>query len=70
MKLTLDENFKAAVDPTTVQTTDLVLSDIAGALVTGVTLFNGNTTARFTLSGFTAGGTLNASIAKGPSATP
>jgi Ca2+-binding RTX toxin-like protein len=48
-----------------VQTTDLVLSGIAGAFVSGVTVLAGNTTARFTLSGITAEGTLAASIAAG-----
>jgi PKD domain/RTX calcium-binding nonapeptide repeat (4 copies) len=62
---TYDVNFNEAFDPASLQTTDLVLSGIAGVAVTGVTALNGNTTARFTISGVTIEGTLNASIAAG-----
>ena len=59
-----DVNFNEAVDPTSVQTSDLTLSGASGASTTGVTVLAGNTTARFTLSS-TFGGTLTASIAAG-----
>jgi hypothetical protein len=62
---TYDVNFNEAVDPGSVQTTDLVLGGIGGAFVSGVTLLNGDTTARFTIGGVTAEGTLTASIAAG-----
>src|SRR5262245_38468464 len=62
---TYDVNFNEAFDPASVQTSDLVLSRIAGASVTGVSFLNGNTTARFTLSGIANEGTLNTSIAAG-----
>jgi hypothetical protein len=64
---TYDVNFNEAVDPTSVQTTDLQLSGIPGAFVSGVTVLPGNTTARFTLSGFnpTTEGALTANIAAG-----
>src|SRR5262249_14290956 len=66
--LTFDVNFNRAVDPTSVQTTDLSLSGTSGVSVTGVSLLNGNTTARFTITttaGSTAEGTLSATIAAG-----
>src|SRR5262249_26386320 len=62
---TYDVNFNEPVDPSSVQTTDLVLSGIAGAFVSAVTVLRGNTTVRFTLGGITAEGTLTASIAAG-----
>ncbi len=62
---TYDVNFNEPVDPASVQTADLALSGIAGAIVTGVTVLPGNTTARFTIGGVTSEGTLNASIAAG-----
>src|SRR5262249_8321517 len=62
---TYDVNFNEAVDPISVQTADLVLSGIAGATVTSVTVLPGNTTARFTLGGITTEGNLTASIAAG-----
>lgn len=60
---TYDVNFNEVIDPSSVQTTDLVLSGIPGAAVTGVTVLPGNTTARFTISGMTQEGTLSANIA-------
>src|SRR5206468_12604814 len=63
--LTYDVNFNEAVDTTTVQTSDLTLSGMAGASVTGVSFLNSNTTARFTISGITTEGTLSVSIAVG-----
>ena len=62
---TYDVNFNEAVDPTTVQTSDLMLSGVAGT-VTNVSVINGNTTARFTLN-FTSifSGMVTASIAAG-----
>jgi hypothetical protein len=62
---TYDVNFNEPVDPASVQTADLVLSGIGGAVVSGVTVLPGNTTARFTLSNITTEGTLTASIAAG-----
>ena len=62
---TYDVNFNEPVDPASVQTSDLQLSGIAGASASAVTLLSGNTTARFTLTGITAEGTLVASIAAG-----
>jgi hypothetical protein len=58
-----DVNWNEAVDPTSVQTSDLTLSSNPGATVTGVSVINGNTT-RFTLS-IETGGSLTASIAAG-----
>jgi hypothetical protein len=59
-------NFNEPVDPTSVQTTDLQLSGIPGAFVSGVTVLPGNTSAQFTLSGFgITEGALTASIAAG-----
>lgn len=63
--LTYDVNFNEVLDPTSVQTSDLSLSGIAGATVSNVTVLPGNTTARFTLSGITTEGALNATIAAG-----
>jgi hypothetical protein len=62
---TYDVSFSEAFNPATLQTSDLVLTGITGATVTGVTAINGNTTARFTIGGITTEGTLNASIAAG-----
>src|SRR5213080_1864088 len=59
-----DVNFNQAVDPASVQTSDLTLTGNAGGTVTAVTLVNGNTTARFTLH-FTFGGSVTASIGAG-----
>ena len=61
---TYDVNFNEAVDPTSVQTSDLTLSGTSGASVTGVTVLAGNTTVRFTISS-TFGGSLTASISAG-----
>jgi Bacterial pre-peptidase C-terminal domain/Bacterial Ig-like domain len=63
--LTYDVNFNEAMDPASVQTSDLLLSGISGATVSGVSVLAGNTTARFTIGGITAEGTLSASIAAG-----
>jgi hypothetical protein len=62
---TYDVNFNEPIDPASVQTSDLALSGIAGAVVTGVNVLPGNTTARFTISGITTEGSLTASIAAG-----
>ena len=59
-----DVNWNEAVDPASVQTTDLTLSGTAGATVTAVTVINANTTTRFTLN-IPFGGTLTANIAAG-----
>jgi hypothetical protein len=61
---TYDVNFNQAVDPTSVQTSDLTLTGSVGATVTNVTLINGNTTAHFTLN-INFGGSMTASIAAG-----
>src|SRR5262249_33294034 len=52
-------------DPASVQLTDLTLSGIQGATVTGVNVINGNFTTEFTLNIPTGGGNLMASIAAG-----
>ncbi|MEX0677895.1 MAG: sialidase family protein [Pirellulales bacterium] len=63
---TYDVNFNEPVDPASVATTDLTLSGIPGATVSGVTVLPGDTTARFTLDGLTIiEGELTASIAAG-----
>ena len=62
---TYDVNFNEPVNPASVQTSDLVLSGIGGAFVSGVTVLPGNTTARFTISGIAVEGALSASIAAG-----
>jgi hypothetical protein len=59
-----DVNFNEPIDPVSVQAGDLVLSGIAGASVTGVSVLPGNTTARFTLN-VPGEGMLTASIAAG-----
>jgi hypothetical protein len=60
---TLDVNFNESVDPASVTAGSLGLVGISGAAVTGAVVLPGNMTARFTLSGITAEGTLTASIA-------
>jgi hypothetical protein len=57
-------NFNMAVDPNSVQDTDLQLSGNAGGSVTGHSLENGDTTIHFTL-GIPFGGNLTAHIAAG-----
>ena len=59
-----DLNWNEPVDPASVQPTDLTLSGIQGATVTGVAVINGNLTTEFTLN-IPAGGSLRASIAAG-----
>jgi len=59
-----DVNFNQAVDPSSVQTSDLTLTGNVGGSVTNVQLVNGNTTARFTLH-FNFGGSVTASIGAG-----
>jgi Dockerin type I domain len=60
-----DVNFNEAVDPASVQTSDLTLSGVPGS-VTAVSVINGNTTARFTLNLTSIfSGTLTTSIAAG-----
>jgi subtilisin family serine protease len=58
----LDVNLNEVVDPNSVSESDLTLSQ---GSATGFSLQNGGTTIRFTLSGITSEGTLNASIAAG-----
>jgi hypothetical protein len=62
---TYDVNFNQAVDPGSVQTSDLTLSGVPGT-VTAVSVINGNMTAHFTIN-FTGifSGTLTASISAG-----
>ena len=57
-----DVNFNEAISPSSVQTFDLVVGGITGAIVSAVTVLPGNTTARFTLSGIVDQGTLTANI--------
>ena len=59
-----DVNFNQAVDPASVQTSDLTLTGNAGGSVTSVVLVNGNMTARFTVH-FNFGGSVTASIGAG-----
>ena len=59
-----DVNWNEAVDPGSVQTSDLQLIGILGARVTNVQVMNGNTTTRFTLN-IPFGGSVRASIAAG-----
>ncbi len=59
-----DVNFNQAVDPASVQDSDLTVSGNSGPSVTGHSLLNGNTTVRFTLH-MNFGGTLTASIGAG-----
>ncbi len=47
---TYDMNFNDAVDPTSVQTSDLHLSGVPGSTVTNVQVINGNMTAEFTIN--------------------
>ncbi|HET9217515.1 MAG TPA: sialidase family protein, partial [Terriglobia bacterium] len=62
---TYDVSFNEAVDPASVQASDLLLTGISGAMVSAVTVLPGNTSARFTLTGITGEGTLTASILAG-----
>jgi hypothetical protein len=57
-------NWNEPVDPASVQPTDLTLSGIQGATVTGVAVIHENLTTQFTLD-IPAGGSLRASIAAG-----
>ena len=57
-------NFNQAVDPASVQTSDLTLTGNVGGSVTEVQVVNGNTTAHFTLH-FANGGSVTASIGAG-----
>ena len=57
-------NFNQAVDPASVDTSDLTLTGNAGGSVTNVQLINGNQTAQFTVH-FTFGGSVTASIGAG-----
>jgi hypothetical protein len=59
-----DVNWNDALDPTSVQTSDLTLSGVPGATVTGVSVINGNMTTRFTLN-IPSGGSLTASMVAG-----
>jgi hypothetical protein len=61
-----DVNWNIAVDPPSVQTSDLQVSGVTGTTVTNVQVMNGNMTTRFTLN-FTSivSGTLTASIPAG-----
>jgi hypothetical protein len=61
---TYDVNWNKAVDPTSVQTSDLQLSGNTGATVTNVTVINSNMTTEFTLN-IPFGGSLTAHIAAG-----
>ena len=62
---TFDVTFNEPLAPTSVKTTSLVISGIAGAAVTGATVLSGNTTVAFTISGITTEGFLTATIAAG-----
>src|SRR5262249_58336175 len=60
-----DAPFNGPVDPPSTQASALVRPGIPGPTVTGVTVRPGNMTARFTIGGITAEGTLTATIAAG-----
>src|SRR5882724_1064101 len=59
-----DVNWDQPIDPLSVQPTDLTLSGIQGATVTGVAVIHENLTTEFTLN-IPTGGSLRASIAAG-----
>ena len=59
-----DVNFNEPVDPASVQASDLTVNGTSVPSVTGVSVINGNMTARFTLH-MNFGGSLSASIAGG-----
>ena len=59
-----DVNFNEAIDSASVQTSDLLVSGNSGPGVTGVSVINGNMTARFTLH-MNFGGSLTPSIGAG-----
>src|SRR4029453_12598550 len=59
-----DVNFNQAVDPASVQTSDLTLTGNVGGSVTAVQVINGNMTVRFTVH-FNFGGSVTASIGAG-----
>src|SRR5437899_2568082 len=59
-----DVNFNQAIDPASVQTSDLTLTGNVGGSVTNVQVINGGTTAEFTLH-FDNGGSVTASIGAG-----
>ena len=59
-----DVNWNEPIDPASVQPTDLTLSGIQGAIVTGVAVIHENLTTEFTLN-IPTGGRLTASIAAG-----
>ena len=59
-----DVNLNQAVDPASVQTSDLTLTGNVGGSVTNVQVVNGNMTARFTVH-FNFGGSVTASIGAG-----
>lgn len=63
--LTYDVTWSEPVDPVSVQASDLNLSGIPGAAVSGVSVLPGNTTLRFTITGAATEATLVASIAAG-----
>lgn len=54
----LDVHFNEAVDPNSLQNSDLVLSGSAGAMVSGVRALDGNRAARFTIAGALSDGNL------------
>src|SRR5439155_19937934 len=58
---TYDVNFNQAIDPASVQTSDLTLTGNVGGSLTDVSLINGNATSLFTVH-FTFGGSVTASI--------
>ncbi len=62
---TYDVTFSAPVNPASVATSDLTLSGIAGAFVSGATVLAGDTIVRFTISGISVEGVLTASINAG-----
>lgn len=59
-----DVNFNEPIDPASVATSDLGLSGIPGAIVTGFSIIDADTV-NFTIGGVTSEGTLTANIAAG-----
>src|SRR5207302_3371617 len=59
-----DVNFNQAIDPASVETSDLTLTGNVGGSVTNVQVMNGDTTAHFTVH-FANGGSVTASIGAG-----
>src|SRR5262249_6274077 len=60
-----DASSSECVDPASVQASDLLVTGLPGASVTGVSFLNSNTTVQFTISGITTEGAVSVNIAAG-----